>query len=86
MLTVVTYKEKRMLHNVRYDTIKLTHKLSCLIWFIEKHAIEDAQTAGDDACVQAMRELKSDLQKHLETFDAMSCCKNSGEACSGCRS
>jgi len=73
-----------MLSNTRYDKIKLMHKLSCLIWFIERHGIQDAEAANDQETLQAMRELKQDLQGHLEKIDKLCCCKSEGEGCPSC--
>ena len=74
-----------MLRNVRYDKIKIVHKLSCLLWFLEKHGIEDAKTASDDATVKLMEELKKDLHKHLDAFDSPCCAKCNGDSCSSCK-
>lgn len=62
-----------MMHNCKYDKIKIAHKLSCLIWFIEKHAKEDANKSGDSQCLAAMQALQKDLLKHLEVFEKLIC-------------
>ncbi len=74
-----------MLNNVRYDKIKLLHKLSCIIWFIEKHGVEDAQTAGDKETVELMKNLKQDLQSYLNQLDEVACCKSGNGGCSSCK-
>lgn len=73
-----------MLKNIRYDKIKLVHKLSCLVWFIEKHGLEDAKTAGEEEAAREMHELKQDLQKHLEKLDKLCCCNSKSGGCSAC--
>ncbi len=55
-----------VLDNCSYNKIKLLHELSSQLWFIQKHALNDAEAAGDAACIQALRDLEHDLQKHLE--------------------
>lgn len=49
------------------------HELSSSIWFIEKHALSDAQSAGDKECVESLRALQNDLQKHLEKLQKSMC-------------
>lgn len=73
-----------MLKNIRYDKVKLLHELSCLVWFVEKHGIEDAKTTGDKETIELMQELKHDLQKHLEKLDKICCCKSENGGCSSC--
>ena len=59
-----------MLHNVMYNKIKLAYRLSRLVWFIEKHGIDDAKTAGDEECIELMQNLKRDLQSYMEELEA----------------
>lgn len=73
-----------MLKNVRYNKIKLLHELSCLVWFVEKHGIEDAKTAGDKETMQLMQNLKNDLQQYLKKIDNSCCCKQENGGCSAC--
>ena len=62
-----------MLDNVSYDKIKLLHELSCMIWFLEKHALKDAQAAGDTECYDLFVMLNKDLQKHIEKIRGSVC-------------
>ena len=62
-----------MLDNSSYNKIKLLYKLSDLQWFIEKHAINDAQEAGDKACVEMLLAIQRDLQKHVEKLHKAAC-------------
>jgi hypothetical protein len=62
-----------MLDNSSYDKVKLLHELSCLDWFIEKHAIKDAQSAGDAEFEEALSILKKDLERHIEKIRGMVC-------------
>ncbi len=62
-----------MLDNSSYNKVKMLYKLSELTWFIEKHAIVDAQNAGDTACAETMMALQRDLQKHIEKLQRSVC-------------
>lgn len=62
-----------MLDNSTYNKVKVTYKLSRLIWFIEKHALIDAQNAGDKECLDALITLQKDLTKHLEKLQKTVC-------------
>jgi hypothetical protein len=55
-----------MLDNCSYNKIKLLHQLSSQLWFIQKHALQDAQAAGDIECIQMLQEIEVTLQSHLE--------------------
>ncbi len=62
-----------MLDNASYNKIKMLCKLSELNWFIEKHALLDAQNAGDKACAEIMLSIQRDLQKHIEKLQSSVC-------------
>ena len=62
-----------MMHNCKYDKIKIAHKLSALAWFIEKHGKDDAKKSGDSECISAMEALQKDLLKHLAVFEKLMC-------------
>jgi len=62
-----------MLHDCKYDKIKLLHQLSCMAWFIEKHAKENAQKAGDTECANFLDALAKDLKKHQSVLEQMTC-------------
>lgn len=62
-----------MLDNVTYDKIKLLYKMSDLAWFIEKHALADAQNAGDKECADSLMGIQRDLQKHIEKLQRSMC-------------
>ena len=55
-----------MMGNCNYDKIKLLAKLSKIVGFIEKHAVHDADKDGHPLCAEEYRELKSDLDRHIE--------------------
>ncbi|MBI2655560.1 hypothetical protein HYX06_04005 [Candidatus Woesearchaeota archaeon] len=59
-----------MLSNCNYDKIKLLYKISVLAKFIEKHAVKDAEHDGHPLCAEEYRELKNDLEKHIEKLRA----------------
>jgi hypothetical protein len=62
-----------MFNNCHYNKIKILHRLSCLSWFIEKHATQDAKNENHAECAKAFEELKKDLTKHLEKIDKLLC-------------
>ncbi|MBI2542390.1 hypothetical protein HYV80_06815 [Candidatus Woesearchaeota archaeon] len=55
-----------MLSNCNYDKAKLLYKISGIISFIEKHAVHDAEREGHPLCAEEYKELKQDLERHLE--------------------
>ena len=55
-----------MLSNCNYDKTKLLYKISVLVSFIEKHAIRDAEHDGHPLCAEEYKELKQDLENHME--------------------
>lgn len=62
-----------MLDNLTYDKVKLLHQISCLVWFIEKHALPDAQAAGDTESQDMLIALHRDLAKNLERMHQNIC-------------
>ncbi len=62
-----------MLDNTSYDKIKLIYKLSQMIWFIDKHALIDANNSGDKNSMDALIGLRKDLEKHLERLHKSAC-------------
>ena len=62
-----------MLHDSTYDKIKLLHSLSCISWFIDKHARSNAQKAGDSDSLQLLDDLKADLEKNIEKLEGKVC-------------
>lgn len=62
-----------MLDNVSYNKAKLLHEIACMQWFIEKHALKDAQAAGDSECYEMLMLLQKDLQKYLERLQQSVC-------------
>lgn len=63
----------KMLDNCLYDKIKLLHKLSCTVWFIEQHAKADAQKQGDTECQKIFEEMSETLNKYVTTLKEMVC-------------
>jgi hypothetical protein len=53
------------LNNDTYNKTKLVHELGSIAWFLEKHAIKDAQAAKDKDCVKVLQDLEKDLHKHI---------------------
>ncbi len=55
-----------MLSNCNYDKAKLLYKLSAIAAFIERHAVRDAEREGHPLCADEYKELKNDLERHME--------------------
>jgi hypothetical protein len=61
------------MNNAKYNKIKVLHDLSALCWFIEMHALADAQKSGDKESINLLEQLKKDLEKQITTFDKNAC-------------
>jgi hypothetical protein len=59
-----------MLSNNKYNKNKVLHDLSCLCWFVDKHAIDEAKKSNDQDLAKNLEKLKQDLNKHIEAFDS----------------
>ena len=55
-----------MFSNCNYDKTKLLYKMLKVMAFIEKHAIRDAEHDGHPLCAEEYKELKQDLERHIE--------------------
>ena len=55
-----------MLCNCNYNKTKLLYKLAKVAAFIEKHAIRDAEKDSHPLCAEEYKELKHDLDMHIE--------------------
>jgi len=55
-----------MLCNCNYDKTKLLYKIAKIVGFIEKHAIHDAERHNHPLCAEEYKELKHDLERHIE--------------------
>ena len=55
-----------MLNNCNYDKTKLLYKILRIAEFIDKHAIKDAERESHPLCAEEYKELKQDLEKHIE--------------------
>jgi len=62
-----------MLDNCTYDKVKLLHNLSCLLWFIDKHALKETQHKNDPSCTQLLKDMKADIEKHIAALEKMMC-------------
>jgi hypothetical protein len=62
-----------MLDNASYDKVKVLYKLSEVLWFLDKHAIQDAETAGDLETRDILKNLHRDLQAHIEKLRQAVC-------------
>ena len=59
-----------MLSNCNYNKTKLLYKLTKIAGFIEKHAMHDAERDGHPLCAEEYKELKHDLERHIEKLRA----------------
>jgi hypothetical protein len=65
-----------MLDNCTYNKAKIVHELSSLCWFLETHAISDAQKANDEPLEKQLLAIHKDLEQHLKNLDYSFCaCK-----------
>ncbi len=62
-----------ILDNSSYNKVKMICTLSELCWFIDKHALKDAEDAGDKECLEALRAIRHDLEKHIESLQKSVC-------------
>lgn len=61
----------KTLKNCCYNKLKLLYKTSKILWFIEKHGIEDAKKANDENCYILLEEMKKDLEKHVQKLEQL---------------
>jgi hypothetical protein len=59
------------LGNHTYDKIKILHELSCILWFIKKHALKNAK--NDKQCLSLLKKIEADLTKHINALHQMIC-------------
>ena len=57
-----------MLKNYHYDKIKLLHQLSCITWFIEKHAKDNAVKAQDDELATLLEKIETDIEQYTHAL------------------
>ncbi len=62
-----------MLDNSTYNKVKMLCQLSELCWFIDKHALQDAEKSGDQECLEDMKAIHKDLEKHIEKLQKSMC-------------
>ena len=62
-----------MLNNCLYNKIKLLHQLSSSLWFIHKHAMEDAREVNDTECIVLLENIQKDLETHMRTLKDITC-------------
>ena len=55
-----------MLSHCNYNKVRLLHDLSRIVWFLKKHAKEDAQKEGHQDCIKMCEDLEADLEKHID--------------------
>jgi hypothetical protein len=62
-----------ILDNASYNKIKLLHELSEIVWFLEKHALRDAEEAGDRENFDELVSLQRELERHIERLRNAMC-------------
>ena len=55
-----------MMCNCNYNKTKLLYKITRIASFLEKHAIRDAEKDNHPLCAEECKELKQDLERHIE--------------------
>ena len=55
-----------MMCNCNYNKTKLLYKITKIASFLEKHAIRDAEKDNHPLCAEECKELKQDLERHIE--------------------
>jgi len=55
-----------MLDNCTYDIIKLLYKLSSELWFIQKHAKDNAKKIKDTECLKTLEMVEKDLERNIK--------------------
>ena len=60
-----------MLDDCKYNKIKLLHELSCMAWFLEKHAVPNAQVSDEKEYVEIFKALKNNLDKHITNLETV---------------
>lgn len=59
-----------MLKDCNYNKVRLLHDLSRIVWYLKKHAKEDAKKLGHESCHKMCEELEADLEKHIDKLRA----------------
>jgi len=57
-----------LLDDCKYDKVKILHEISSIAWYLEKHAKENAEKAGDKKCYEIYDNMLSDLEKHIQVL------------------
>lgn len=65
-----------MLKDATYDKIKLLYKLSCITWFIDKHATEDIKDQETIDLLKKMHEDLTSYSKKLKKIISKDICEN----------
>lgn len=58
------------MNDCNYDKIKMIHHLSKIVTFIDRHAVTDAERENHPLCAEEYKELKKDLEKHIEKLSS----------------
>lgn len=57
----------------KFNKLKLLYKFNKIKWFIEKHALSDAEQENDKEFYQMLLRIGKDLEKHISELDNMVC-------------
>lgn len=59
-----------MLSDCNYNKVRLLHDLSRIVWYLKKHAKEDAKKHGHPLCHAMCEDMEKDLEKHIDKLRA----------------
>lgn len=59
-----------MLNDCNYNKVRLLHDLSRIVWYLKKHAKEDAKKHEHPLCHAMCEEIEQDLEKHIDKLRA----------------
>ena len=62
-----------MLKNATYDKIKILKELSCITWFLQKHAIPNAKKAKEVKAVKMYQEMEKDITAYITLLQKLTC-------------
>ena len=61
------------LKNCCYDKVKLLHSLSCITWFIEKHAQVDANNENNKEFLDLLKRLQNSIDPYITELHTLLC-------------
>lgn len=65
--------DNKMLDNCTYDLVAILKKVSCTMWFIKQHALDEAKKQNNTECTRLYTSLLGDLEKYVEPLKKEFC-------------